>query len=55
MPKRLYVVTGLELGWDCVVKVYDAEHVTYEEVEAEFPSDSYVINDEVLETKVEPY
>lgn len=30
--KKVYVLTNAELGWDCVMGVYDAAHVTPEEI-----------------------
>lgn len=33
MPKTAYVVTGLELGWDCIVGVFDPEVTSLEDLE----------------------
>lgn len=41
--KGVYVVTNPELGWDCVVAVYDASTCTEEEVEFMY-DDAYVIS-----------
>jgi hypothetical protein len=50
---RVYVVTGVELGWDCVVGVYTDEEVARKEYPDE---DSYVIHEETLDrTKIEEY
>lgn len=40
---KVYVVTGLQLGWDCVVAVYSHEHVTFEELDRQYPADEYVV------------
>lgn len=34
--KKVYVVTNSELGWDCVVGVFDAEVITEEQLEERF-------------------
>ena len=44
---RVYVVTGVELGWDCVVGVYTDEEVARKEYPDE---DYYVIHEETLDT-----
>lgn len=50
---KVYVVTGTELGWDCVVGVYTDEEVARKEYPNE---DSYVIHEETLDrTKIEEY
>lgn len=43
---KVYVVTGTELGWDCVVGVYTDEEVARKEYPNE---DSYVIHEETLD------
>lgn len=50
---KVYVVTGTELGWDCVVGVYTDEEVARKE----FPDeDTYIIHEEILNrTKIEDY
>jgi hypothetical protein len=53
--KMVYVVTGLELGWDCVVGVFDSNELTREELEECFPSEDYHIHLKMLETKVDDY
>ena len=50
---KVYVVTGLELGWDCVVAVYDAQQVSKEQILEAWPKDQYVIHEQTLEAKVE--
>lgn len=50
---KVYVVTGVELGWDCVVGVYIDEEVARKEYPDE---DSYVIHEEILDrTKIQDY
>jgi hypothetical protein len=50
---KVYVVTGLELGWDNVVTVYH-EDVSLSDISKEWPADRFVITERTLETKVEP-
>ena len=50
---KVYVVTGVELGWDCVLGVFTDEEVARKEYPDE---DSYVIHEEILDrTKIEDY
>lgn len=42
--KGVYVVTNPELGWDCVVAVYDASTCTEEDLEFMYDVDDYVIS-----------
>ena len=50
---KVYVVTGVELGWDCVVGVFTDEEVARKEYPDE---DSYVIHEEILDrTKIQDY
>ena len=44
---RVYVVTGLELGWDCVVGVFS--NVSKTELEIEYPEEDYVITEVTLQ------
>lgn len=44
---KVYVVTGVELGWDCVVGVFTDEEVARKEYPDE---DYYVIHEETLDT-----
>lgn len=46
--KIVYVVTGLELGWDCVVGVF--EGVDTDELQKCFPEGQYVIHEQTIET-----
>ena len=47
---KVYVVTGLELGWDCVVGVFT--NVTRAALEAEFSEDYYVITELEVQTEI---
>ncbi len=42
---EVFVVTGLELGWDCVVAVYNTNSlcVNLEELELQYPVGEFVI------------
>jgi hypothetical protein len=51
MDKTVYVVTSLELGWDCVVGVF--EDVNHEELSERFPSPPYVIHDTTVQYNLE--
>lgn len=51
---NVYVVTGLELGWDCVVAVFSAASSPLEEVKKSFPEESYVIHEQKL-TDIKSY
>ncbi len=55
MDKKVLVVTGLDLGWDCVVGVF--ENTTEEALREIFPEGKYVINTCYLESnfKTERY
>lgn len=46
MSKYVYVVTSLELGWDCIVAVYDNEQAAERHASS---GDSYVMHYVVLE------
>lgn len=50
--KKVWVVTGLELGWDCVVAVFDTDSMSIDEVLREFPEDSYVVHERTVETSL---
>lgn len=38
MASRVIVVTSVELGWDCIVEVYNADDIGREELEERYPS-----------------
>ena len=44
---KVYVVTGLELGWDCVVGVF--HNVDYDELMLEFPDEQFVITEQTVQ------
>lgn len=44
--KTVLVVSGYELGWDCVVGVF--EDTTEEELKKFYPEDEYYITEKVL-------
>lgn len=46
---KVYVVTGLDLGWDCVVGVYDHETIDYNDLEEMFPLSDYTITEKTIE------
>lgn len=47
----VYVVTGLELGWDCVVAVY-TDTVPLEELQKVYPEGEYVISEVALKSTI---
>lgn len=47
---KVYVITCPELGWDCVVGVFDVSKVSVEELLKRFPYNQYVVHED---TKVE--
>ena len=56
MSNGVYVVTSTELGWDCVVGVFDENSVDLEELEETFPeSGKYVITFSMVEKTLEAY
>lgn len=56
MSGGVYVVTSTELGWDCVVGVFDEDSVDLEELEETFPeSGEYVITFRVVEKSLGAY
>lgn len=50
---QVFVVCGVDLGWDCVVGVF--KDVKYADLRKQFPSDSYVISTQQLETTLDNY
>ena len=42
--QSVYIVTDPELGWDCVIEVFDADEVTKEEVEEVFNGGAMVVH-----------
>ena len=52
----VYVVTSTELGWDCVIGVFDENVVDLEELEEVFPEGGkYVITFSMVEKSLEGY
>lgn len=42
---RVWIVTNTELGWDCIVDVFNADDISKEELEARYPrSRAYVVH-----------
>ena len=50
--KNVYVITGLDLGWDCVVAIYNKDEVSYEDLVKLYPNDDngYVIHEKTIDT-----
>lgn len=45
MASRVWVVTNVELGWDCIIGVFSADDLSREELEVRFPrSSAYVVH-----------
>lgn len=56
MNGGVYVVTSTELGWDCVVGVFDEDSVDLEELENTFPEDGeYVITFRMVKKSLGAY
>jgi hypothetical protein len=56
MSGGVYVVTSTELGWDCVVGVFDEDAVDLEELEETFSeSGEYVITFRTVEKSLGAY
>ena len=56
MSGGVYVVTSTELGWDCVIGVFDEDSVDWEELENTFPeSGEYVITFSMVEKNLEAH
>jgi len=51
MNKTVYVVTGLELGWDCVCGVF--ENVNPDQLQKVFPEGQYVIHEQTIESNLD--
>lgn len=51
--KNVFVVTGTDLGWDCVVGAFCAEEVTGEELEAAYPHPEYIITEVTVQTNLQ--
>ena len=55
MYNNVYVVTGLELGWDCVVGVFATSAINYDDLRNQFPKDQYVITTREVEVDTSNY
>lgn len=49
MTKKVWVVTGFDLGWDCVVGIFDPDKVTEEEIVKRFPEKHYYLQMKEIE------
>lgn len=52
---KVWVVTGFELGWDCVVAIFDSTQVTKEQLEERFDSEQYYIQRKTIETDMDDW
>ena len=51
---KVYIVTNVEFGWDCIVGVFSTDHVTYEELETRYPNEQgYVLFERTVENEIE--
>jgi hypothetical protein len=42
---KVWVVTNVELGWDCIVGIFDPASLTKQEIEERFPKRSgYIVH-----------
>jgi hypothetical protein len=53
MNNTVYVVTSVELGWDCVVGVF--KDVDVNKLQECFPTPPYVISDHTVEFSLDDY
>lgn len=53
MSEYVYVVTGTELGWDCVVGVWRENSENLERLEELYPQPDYVIHKVLFEKYVQ--
>uniref|UniRef100_A0AAU6VZL8 Uncharacterized protein n=2 Tax=unclassified bacterial viruses TaxID=12333 RepID=A0AAU6VZL8_9VIRU len=45
MANQVYVVTNVELGWDCIVGIFDADEFSREDLEKRFTQErGYVVH-----------
>lgn len=52
MEEDVYVVTGIHLGWDCVVAVYFVNDVSITELHKEYPHEDFVITKTKAQSKI---
>lgn len=55
MNKKVYVVIGLDLGWDCLVGVFDKESTNQKELFELFPHPEYYIYEKTVENDFKEY
>lgn len=56
MSKKVYVVTSVELGWDCIVGVFDPEFVSEEKLHERFSrDDGYVVFENTVESNLDEW
>ena len=53
--KTVIIVKDLELGWDNIVGVFDADVITIESLQQTFPDKEYIIQDYSVEQCVDNY
>lgn len=53
MAEYVYVVTGKDLGWNCVVGVWSESSENLERLKEEYPRTEYVIHKVLLEKYVQ--
>jgi hypothetical protein len=53
MNNTVYVVTGLDLGWDCVCGVF--KDVSLDELQKVFPEGEYVIHKQTVDSSLDSY
>lgn len=55
MSKKVFVVTDSELGWDCVVGVFDADLFALEQLKRRFNGHGVVIDERTIETSLDDW
>ena len=50
--KGVWVITGIELGWDCVVEVIACETCSAEDIERRYPDGgTYVVTHKIVQAQ----
>lgn len=52
---KIYIVTDVERGWDCLVGVFQAGYVAYDELTKRFPGRQYHIFERYVEDNLKDY
>ena len=53
MTIEVYVVTSIQVGWDCVVAVLDQNDISMEEAIKKFPeNEGYIITEQTVVTDI---